>query len=217
MSETLEWYEYAVGGMWEEMGELQFNFLRQKGLRPEHYFLDVGCGSLRGGVRFISYLQVGQYFGIDISDPLLDAARFVLEKYNLTDKRPILVQMDDFNFQSLNQPFDYALAQSVFTHLPLNSIIRCVMNMEKALVPGGRFYATFFENPQGKFNLEPLEPALSSNVDGPKKFMTHFDKDPYHYDFRTFEWICEGTSLIVEYLGDWNHPRDQKMMVFIKT
>jgi len=198
--------------MWEEIGKLQFEFLVEQGLKPEHYLLDVGCGSLRGGIHFIRYLEARHYFGIDISKELLDAGRVVLKRNNLTHKNPTLVEMGNFDFQSLNQEFDFALAQSVFTHLPLNSIIRCILNIEKVLAQGGRFYATFFENPKGKFNLEPV---MHPRADGPD-FATYFDKDPYHYDFETFKWICERTSLEVKYIGDWNHPRDQKMLVFIK-
>ena len=207
------WYKDAVGGMWEEIGKLQFEFLVKQGLKPEHYLLDVGCGSLRGGIHFIRYLEPGHYFGVDISKELLDAGKFELKRNNLIHKNPTLVQMGDFNFQVLNQKFNFAIAQSVFTHLPLNSIIKCIMNIEKVLVPGGRFYATFFENPKGKFNLEPV---MHPRLDGPP-FASYFDRDPFHYDFETFKWICEGTTLTVEYIGDWNHPRDQKMIVFVKN
>jgi hypothetical protein len=120
--------------------------------------------------------------------------------------------MENFEFLNLNQKFDYALAQSVFTHLTLNDIIKCLMNVEKVFNQSGKFYATFFENKRGKFYLEPL---MHPKSDGPD-FATYFDQDPYHYDFETFEWICEGTKLKAEYIGDWNHPRDQKMMVFTK-
>lgn len=216
MSEEMNWYEYAVGGMWDEMGALQFDYLVSQGLKPAHHLLDVGCGSLRAGVRFIPYLETGHYYGIDISVPILEAAEYVLQKYELTEKKPVLTHMEDFDFTVLDQKFDYGIAQSVFTHIPLNNIIMCLMNMDKVLVPGGRFYATFFVNPDGKHNLKPLVPELSSAVPGPKTFETYFDKDPFHYDMATFEWICQGTGLRVEYLGSWNHPRDQKMMVFIK-
>ena len=86
------------------------------------------------------------------------------------------------------------------------------MNIEKALIQDGRFYATFFENPQGKFNLEPI---MHPCTDIPP-IASYFDEDPFHYDFETFQQICEGISLKLEYIGDWNHPRDQKMLVFIK-
>ena len=208
------WQRNAVGGMWEEIGKLQFDFLAERGLKPNNNFLDVGCGSLRGGVHFIRYLEPEHYFGIDKDGALLDAGQNVeLKRYNLIEKKPILVQMDNFDFQSLNTQFNYALAQSVFTHLPLNSIMRCIMNIEKVLVPDGQFYSTFFENPQGKVNLEPI---MHSRTDG-APIATYFDKDPFHYDFEIIEHICEGTSLKVEYIGDWNHPRDQRMLVFIKS
>ncbi len=206
------WYKDAVGGMWDEIGKLQFEFLVKEGLKPEHFLLDVGCGSLRGGVHFVRHLDPGHYFGIDIDKSLLDAGKGVLEKNKLTPKKPTLVEMGNFNLPSLGQDFDYALAQSLFTHLPLNSIIRCVMNIDKVLVKGGRFYATFFESPQGKESLDPVEHPRTNG----EKFATYFDKDPYHYDFGTFKWVCEGTGLRVERIGEWGHPKDQKMMVFIK-
>lgn len=213
--QEFRWWEYAVGGMWEQMGALQFDFLVQQGLRPEHSLLDVGCGSLRAGVKFLPYLKSGHYYGIDINHEILDAARMVVERERLQHTAPTLVQMDDFDFASLGRSFDFALAQSVFTHVPLNSIIRCLMNIDRVLVPGGRFFATFFENPLGKRHLGPLEPVFQSSADE-LRFQTFFDRDPYHYDVDTFRWICEGTRLEVEYIGSWNHPRDQRMLAFVK-
>ena len=206
-------HRVLVGGMWEEVGRLQFDFLVAQGLQPSHSLLDVGCGSLRGGVHFIAYLEAGHYYGIDRDAEVLASGRDVeLPRYGLSGKAPVLVEMEDFGFDRLGRSFDYALAQSVFTHLPLNSIVRCLMNIEAALVPGGRFYATFFENPGGKRNLRPvLHP-----VRGEPSLYSYFDRDPYHYDLDTFRWICEGTRLGVEYLGDWNHPRDQKMLLFTR-
>ncbi len=206
------WYRDAVGGMWERMGKLQFDFLQERGLRPDHYLLDVGCGSLRGGVHFIRYLEPGHYFGIDSSAELLSAGRAELKRTGLAHKCPVLARMEDFDFKSLRQTFDWAIAQSVFTHLPLNSIMRCISNMEESLAEGGRFYATFFDNPNGKLSLAPI---LHHCED--KTLTTFIDQDPYHYSFDTFQFICQGSSLRVECLGDWRHPRDQQMMVFAKN
>lgn len=61
-----------VGGKWEEIGRLQFEFLVQQGLKPSHCLLDIACGSLRGGVHFIRYLQVGNYLGIDKERRLIE-------------------------------------------------------------------------------------------------------------------------------------------------
>lgn len=207
-----DWYKEAVGGLWEEIGKLQFDYLVKHGLEPHHYFLDVGCGSMRGGRHFVRYLEPKHYYGIDADDNLLEAGKDVLRIENLLYKEPVLVKMHDFDFVSLGQKFDYALAQSVFTHLPLNNIIRCIMNIDHALVQEGRFFATFFENPQGKFNLDTI---WHPKADG-EPFPTFFDSDGYHYNFPTFQWICEGIGLNVSYVGEWHHPRDQKLMVFYK-
>src|SRR5215472_262077 len=63
----------CVGGLWEEVGQLQLDFLVAQGLMPHHRLLDIGCGSLRGGVKLIRYLCAGHYAGIDLHESLLNA------------------------------------------------------------------------------------------------------------------------------------------------
>src|ERR1700722_13457287 len=62
-----------VGGMWEALGTLQFKFLVDQGLEPQHVLVDIACGALRGGVRFIPYLAPGNYLGIEMHRKLIDA------------------------------------------------------------------------------------------------------------------------------------------------
>jgi len=118
-----------------------------------------------------------------------------------------------FDFFSQNQKFEYALAQSVFTHLPMSKIKKCIENVEKVLVNGGKFYATFFENNSKDDTDEPL---TIESVDG-MTIETSSDKDPFHYRFSEFEKLVKNTHLHVKYIGDWNHPRHQKIMVFSKS
>jgi hypothetical protein len=66
-----------VGGLWHELGELQFKFLVDHGLRPEHVLLDVACGSLRAGARLIPYLNAGNYLGIDIDGALIEHGKTI--------------------------------------------------------------------------------------------------------------------------------------------
>jgi len=141
-----DWHRHTIGSipLWEELGKLQFDYLVDHGLRPEHYLLDVGCGPLRGGLKFIPYLEPGHYFGVDKrADVIEESLRTELPQSGLAPRRPTVLAMGDFGFERLNQNFDYAIAQSVFTHLSLNSIIRCLVNMDRVLVPGGQFFATF--------------------------------------------------------------------------
>lgn len=70
----------AVGGLWQQMGQLQFDFLVRQGLKPEHRLLDIGCGTLRGGRHFIRYLNPGNYTGMDISPKALDFANQLIKK-----------------------------------------------------------------------------------------------------------------------------------------
>lgn len=44
-----------VGGQWDELGIFQLKLLQSFGLHPEHTLLDVGCGALRGGIRFAEF------------------------------------------------------------------------------------------------------------------------------------------------------------------
>jgi hypothetical protein len=60
----------------------------------------------------------------------------------------------------------------------------------------------------GKKNLEPIQQS--------PQVVSYFDEDSFHYDYPTFEWIADGTTLDVEYLGDWGNPRNQKVVVFTK-
>ena len=75
---TLQPGRYAhrgyVGGMWEEIGKVQIDFMVGQGLRPDDVFVDVACGSLRAGRHFISYLDPANYLGLDVRTRAFHAA-----------------------------------------------------------------------------------------------------------------------------------------------
>src|SRR5690242_11872125 len=47
------------------LAALQFNLLTSLGLREYHSLLDIGCGSLRAGRLFMTYLLPGNYCGVE--------------------------------------------------------------------------------------------------------------------------------------------------------
>lgn len=203
----------AVGGMWDELGKLQFDFMIGQGLIPGMRLVDVGCGCLRGGIYFIRYLDAGNYYGIDVNQTLLDAGyNTELARYGLQNKlpRPNLLQDAHFRFSLFGTTFDYAIAQSVFTHLPLNHIRLCLLELAKCMKEGGRFFATFFECPEG----HPIEQEITHQPGG---VVTHTDQDPYHYKVRDFLWCIDGLPWEMNHIGDWHHPRAQRMLCFTKT
>jgi cyclopropane fatty-acyl-phospholipid synthase-like methyltransferase len=195
-----------VGGLWDEMGALQHAFLVAQGLRPGHRLADIGCGALRGGVHFIRYLVQGGYFGLDSNASLLEAGRRELAAAGLEGKRPSLLVSERFELGRFGVRFDYAIAVSVFTHLPMNHIIRCLTEAGRALQPGARFYATFFEAPADAY-LEPLAHA-------PGDVVTYFDMDPYHYSPAEIAHLAHEAGVVAERIGEWGHPRDQRMWSF---
>ncbi|MEP7013166.1 MAG: class I SAM-dependent methyltransferase, partial [Acidobacteriota bacterium] len=126
------WHRTWIGGLWEEMGRFQLDYLVAEGLAPGMTLLDVGCGCLRAGVHLIPYLEPGRYFGVDVSAPLLDAGYDVeLVAVGLQDRLPRenLLANGSFEAWRFGTRFDMALAQSVFTHLPANFIRRCLIEL----------------------------------------------------------------------------------------
>jgi len=199
-----------VGGMWDEIGKLQFNFIVERGLKPEMKLIDIGCGCLRAGVHFISYLNDGNYYGIDMNSSLIDAGYQKELDAVGRKKMPKNNFLVNSNFESyrFGVEFDFALAQSVFTHLPLNHIRRCLFELAKCVKQGCQFYATFFE-----FSPELLYTLIKQQ---PGEIITSMDSDPYHYKLQDFFWCIEGLPWEISYIGDWQHPRGQKMLCFTK-
>lgn len=205
-----DWHRAAVGGMWEQIGQFQYDFLVGEGLEPHHFLLDIGCGSLRGGVHFVRLLDAGHYYGVDQNARLLAAGQTELERAGIAGKRPVLTADNNFGLVKLGQSFDFALAQSLLTHLPFNLIARCVAEVDRVLKPGGRFYATFFANPGPRLRTDTIPVRVDRSLD------INLDSDPFYYDPDIFRWLCEGSDLTFEYRGDWGHPREQHMGVFTK-
>ncbi len=197
-----------VGGMWDEVGALQFEYMKSAGLQPGHRLLDMGCGALRGGVHFVRYLDAGHYCGMDINASLLDAGRRELEVSGLTDKGAQLLADDGFAAHRFGQRFDVAIAVSLFTHLPLNHIIRCLVEVSRVLAPGAHFYASYFDAP-GMAWLEPLRHS-------PGDIVTRFDADPFHYALAEMEWAASEADMQVGAGAAWAHPRGQRMLAFTR-
>lgn len=185
-----------IGGKWEEIGRLQFDFLLAQGLQPHHYYLDVACGALRGGVHLIPYLERGHYLGIEKEALLVEAGlREELGEAVAADKRPEIVISSTFEFDKLSARPDFALAQSLFTHLPLETIEQCLRRLQPVMAEGGVFFATFNEV------AEPVPNPDSAHDWGHFQFTQD--------DMRA---VCERSGWTYGYLGDWGHPRRQKML-----
>jgi ubiquinone/menaquinone biosynthesis C-methylase UbiE len=201
-----------VGGLWNEIGKLQFDFMVKEGLKPHHKLLDIGCGCLRGGVWFIKYLDGYGYYGMDKNADLLEAGRREAKKAGI-EGGYILTCSGNFSFGlPFGTRFDFAIAQSLFTHLNLNEILLCLVELEKALKPEGRCYASFFTCAKGDYSK-----TVQHFTDDNKIVNTQaaFSRS-IHYTFDQLQWAGEWAGLKCDYIGGWNHPRKQEMIVYYR-
>ena len=189
----------AIGGMWEEIGSLQLEFLKNMGLSPRDTLLDIGCGTLRGGRHFIRFLDSGNYTGIDISPKCLEAAHKLVRSENLEGKNPSLILNTSKNmkFKELDTKlFDFILAQSVFTHLPAEIIVECIENIGKVMSEDSAFYFTFKE-------------SKTARKIGRKGFV---------YPWEFFENLSRQNGFDIQDLSHkYPHPRGQKMACIKKS
>ncbi len=198
-----------VGGLWEEMGQLQLDFLRQRGLEPQHRFIDVGCGSLRAGRLIAEYLEPTHYYGIDVNHELVQAgydnelsdevrARLPEDNLRMSDRFDV-----DFGVR-----FDMGIAQSVFSHLSLNNLRLCLTRVAASLDVGGRFYVTYFEQPED-YPVDGIADRHGRSLFTERNFFWYYRSD--------MVWAAERLPLQATYVGDWGHPRGQVMMEYVRT
>lgn len=90
-------------------------YIATYGIRPEHRLLDYGCGSLRIGSHFISYLNARKYVGMDIAPEFLDIG---LKAIGSTRKRPTLLTITPENIEA-GRAFraKYVISHSVHYHV----------------------------------------------------------------------------------------------------
>ena len=193
-----------VGGLWNEIGQLQFDFMISRGLTPESKLLDVGCGALRGGVHFVRHLDDGNYYGIDINKSLLEAGHQELREAGLAGRRVHLQRTEQFDASGFGVQFDFGISVSLITHLHANQIIYCFLQMRRVMHEHSSFYFSYFEVPELLLSDAYIQPRGG--------VVTHFLSDPFHYTRDQIEYFARSAGLKPRRLGDWKHPRSQQML-----
>jgi hypothetical protein len=194
-------YKRMVGGKWDELGKLQFDFMLSQGLTPQDVLCDVACGSFRAGRLFIKYLAPGNYLGIEKQEVLIrEGRKKVIGEALWQEKKPEIVLSDTFEFCQFHKKPKYAIANSLFTHLSGHDIQRCLTNLYPCVMNGCSFFATFFESEYPVFHFH--QSHSSRRFEYTKKQMLNFG--------RKAGWKSE-------YIGEWKHPVDQKMVCYTKS
>lgn len=186
-----------VGGpdpeAWYAMGKHQYHYLVSQGLMPQHRFLDIACGCLRLGQYLIPFLEVGHYFGLEGEEVLVEAGlQHELLPAVVSLKKPKFSFNYDFNFDFVDT-FDYAIAQSLFTHLTIEDIAKCFTKLMPKANSNSRFYFTYFE---GNSAENPTESHANLG---------------WRYSVEELRAAAEGAGWKMTNIGDWGHLRGQKI------
>lgn len=195
-------HRHYVGGNWNVIGKLQFDFMKTVGLTPDTVFLDIACGSLRGGVHFVNYLNPHKYLGIEYSPTMVfEGIDKELTRKTYLQKHPYFVVNGDFRFDLFDKTYSgpkptLSLAQSLFTHLTDEDIVKCLQGLENWLGNAHHDAYITFNNQKGQ----------------PK----HKESHPIKVWCKAWEdmekLIKDNSGWDAELIGEWGHPSGQQMM-----
>ena len=169
---------------------MTFSLLTTLGLRQHHSLLDVGCGSLRIGRVLIPYLNRGKYFGVEPNQWLVE------EGINREiGKSLVEIKCPTFFFSNspdtiaqANVAFNFAVAQSIFSHCGLDLIQGWLSAISRSLTEDGVLVATFLIGEEDSAQAGWIYP------------------DCVNYRPATLERAAADANLRFEIL-DWKHPR----------
>jgi 2-polyprenyl-3-methyl-5-hydroxy-6-metoxy-1,4-benzoquinol methylase len=128
----------AVGGRFDEVGQIEVNILRYFGLRDGMGVLDLGCGSGRLA-NALTKSGKFDYCGTDVVQSLLDyAAKRSASNYRFKLNPAISVPVED-------QSTDFVVAFSLFTHLLHSETFLYLDDSKRVLRPRGKVIFSFLE------------------------------------------------------------------------
>lgn len=134
-------YKGAIGAVddWERHGVLQFEFLKAQGLQPQHYMLEIGCGTGRLARKVVPYLGQANYRGCDISEGALIAAQELAAEEGWRCKLPQFSRSMSDAWLSV----DFVWAFSVFIHVPRAVMVYLMRSAAQLMKPDARFLFSY--------------------------------------------------------------------------
>ena len=129
----------AVGGSFEQFGNIELALLQHFGLRPNGYLIDVGCGSGRLAKPLTSYLS-GHYSGFDVVADLVEHARKISGR---SDWRFGVV--DHIEIPERDSCANMVCFFSVLTHLMHEQSYWYLEEAIRVLKPGGKVVFSFLD------------------------------------------------------------------------
>ncbi|MGC9528418.1 MAG: class I SAM-dependent methyltransferase [Limnospira sp.] len=188
----------GVGGSFKFVaGDFLGHFVNKADLQPGEAVLDAGCGVGRIAYGLAYYLDdSARYEGFDIVPHWIDWCQEVIrdrrpnfnfccadlysDRYNPGGK----MKAENFIFPYDEDPFDFVLLTSVFTHLYAPATRNYLRQVARVLKPGGRCLCTFFLLNEETKNLieagrssrnfaHQIDESFVDNLDNPEDAIAH--------------------------------------------
>ncbi|MCC6724171.1 MAG: class I SAM-dependent methyltransferase [Saprospiraceae bacterium] len=148
---------YTGGGDFRRSGEQSVELFKKLcGLQPHHNVLDIGSGIGRIAIPLTRFLnEKAIYEGFDVVEKGVVwcrdhiGSRFHNFRFKYLPIGNDLYRENGqpasiFQFPYADSSFDFAVANSVFTHMLLDEVDNYLGELSKVLKPGGVAYLTFF-------------------------------------------------------------------------
>ncbi|MBA6414282.1 class I SAM-dependent methyltransferase [Parahaliea sp. F7430] len=168
---------------------MAFGLLTACGLRQHHRLLDIGCGSLRLGRLFIPYLNQGNYVGLEPNKWLVEEGlRYEVGDSLVKNRSPSFVYGSSLSGWEGKREFDFAVAQSIFSHTGADLLLQWLVETADALSESGVLFATIIEGAEDCRDSGWIYPEC------------------VEYRIETISRWAEENGLQTQVL-DWYHPR----------
>jgi|TARA_R110001592_G_scaffold6301_1_gene33908 SAM-dependent methyltransferase len=185
----------------DEHSQTHFTYLTEQGLKPEHAFLDVGCGACRTAQKIVPYLNANHYFGLDRMPELIEfGLNEIFDESTVLDKQPKFSVNSEFNVDFVGRKVDYIWCQSLMSHLDESDIKKCLNNLKNVCHENTKVYFTYFMN-RGKDREQARENYKSDS------------KIDLQYDKKVMDDIVSEVGYTKIFNGTIGHPRGQWMYI----
>jgi cyclopropane fatty-acyl-phospholipid synthase-like methyltransferase len=178
---------------------MTFGLLTSLGLRENHHLLDIGCGSLRVGRLLIPYLGIARYTGIEPNGKAIETGLKLHVGAELQAiRKPVLVTSSDPGAvpkPPSGRPFDFAFAQSVFSHTGPDLLAGWLEGVAPMLSESGVLAATY--------------------VPGADNHQPGWTEEFFTYSEETMRSMASAAGLGFRPI-DWRHP-GQRWALFTKA
>ena len=188
--------------LWKSKRNFQIDFLLKKNLKPTATLMDIGCGTLRGGIPLIKYLNTGNYFGIELRDFALEEGKKELHEVKLEFKKPTLIHSSDISNIKLETKLDVIWSFAVLIHMSDEILDDTLSFVQRYLSDTGVMYA---------------------NVNIGKGRGVWHEFPVVWKSFQFYEDICKKNNLSVKNLGSLknyghivNNDQDQKDKIMLE-